>query len=42
MDVRVLFAQQHFTELQGLFIKRLSLAVTPEQTVGIERNRWLI
>jgi hypothetical protein len=28
--VRVLFAQNLFTELQGLFIQRLSLAATPE------------
>ena len=31
--VLVLFAQQLFAELQGLFIQRLSLTVTPEQVL---------
>jgi hypothetical protein len=35
MDVRVLFAQQHFTELQGLFMNRLSRAVPLEQAAGL-------
>jgi len=40
--VRVLFAQQLFTELQGLFVQWLSTTVTTEKMAGLARNRWLI